>query len=253
MPAKTPGSRLRAGVATRLEGNRQAAGIVFFFGGGWTNGTIKHFEPQANYLASRGMVAARADYRVKSRHGVTPEGMRRGCQECRPLVAAERRQAGRRSRPDRGRRRIGGRTHRRLHGLHAGTGRRGGGHAVSSKPNALVLFNPVLRFDGIPAVDGDGSATMKPWARRFRPPLPAEGQPADDDLLRHGRPAGRHGRRVHGEVEGTGAPGRDVHRRRPRARLLQPAAVAGENDQRMDEFLVSIRYLKPKAGLAARR
>ena len=32
------------------------------------------FEPQATYLASRGMVAARADYRVKSRHGVTPEG-----------------------------------------------------------------------------------------------------------------------------------------------------------------------------------
>ena len=33
-------------------------GIVFFFGGGWTNGTIKQFEPQATHLASRGMVAA---------------------------------------------------------------------------------------------------------------------------------------------------------------------------------------------------
>jgi hypothetical protein len=32
--------------------------IVFFFGGGWTNGTIKSFETQASYLASRGMVAA---------------------------------------------------------------------------------------------------------------------------------------------------------------------------------------------------
>src|SRR5438132_4647791 len=48
-------------------------GIVFFFGGGWENGTIKAFEPQAKYLASRGMVTARADYRVKSRHGVTPK------------------------------------------------------------------------------------------------------------------------------------------------------------------------------------
>ena len=48
-------------------------GIVFFFGGGWENGTIKAFEPQAQYLASRGMVAARADYRVKSRHDVTPD------------------------------------------------------------------------------------------------------------------------------------------------------------------------------------
>src|SRR5579871_6255350 len=48
-------------------------GIVFFFGGGWENGTIRAFEPQARYLASRGMVTARADYRVKSRHGVTPK------------------------------------------------------------------------------------------------------------------------------------------------------------------------------------
>ena len=48
-------------------------GIVFFFGGGWENGTIKAFEPQAEYLASRGIVTARADYRVKSRHGVTPK------------------------------------------------------------------------------------------------------------------------------------------------------------------------------------
>ena len=37
--------------------------IVFFFGGGWTNGTIKSFETQASYLASRGMVAEQADYR----------------------------------------------------------------------------------------------------------------------------------------------------------------------------------------------
>lgn len=36
-------------------------GIVFFFGGGWEAGSIKQFEPQAEYLASRGMVAARAD------------------------------------------------------------------------------------------------------------------------------------------------------------------------------------------------
>src|SRR5262249_5868102 len=35
--------------------------IVFFFGGGWTNGSTKQFESQAEYLAGRGMVAARAD------------------------------------------------------------------------------------------------------------------------------------------------------------------------------------------------
>src|SRR5581483_2338314 len=47
--------------------------IVFFFGGGWTNGKVTQFEPQATYLAGRGMVTARADYRVKSRHNVTPD------------------------------------------------------------------------------------------------------------------------------------------------------------------------------------
>src|SRR4029077_12672357 len=30
--------------------------IVFFFGGGWTNGSVKAFEDQAKYLAGRGMV-----------------------------------------------------------------------------------------------------------------------------------------------------------------------------------------------------
>src|SRR5262245_66652217 len=47
--------------------------IVFFFGGGWANGNPEQFLTQAEYLASRGMVAARADYRVKNRQGVTPD------------------------------------------------------------------------------------------------------------------------------------------------------------------------------------
>ena len=46
--------------------------IVFFFGGGWTNGSPAQFEPHCLHFASRGMVAVAADYRVKSRHGVTP-------------------------------------------------------------------------------------------------------------------------------------------------------------------------------------
>lgn len=47
--------------------------IVFFFGGGWSGGSVEQFAPQAAYLAGRGMVAARADYRVFSRHKVTPD------------------------------------------------------------------------------------------------------------------------------------------------------------------------------------
>ncbi|WP_373331220.1 hypothetical protein [Salmonirosea aquatica] len=43
--------------------------LVFFFGGGWVNGSIAQFEPHARYFASRGMICARADYRVKNRQG----------------------------------------------------------------------------------------------------------------------------------------------------------------------------------------
>ena len=47
--------------------------IVFFFGGGWNAGSTEQFLPQAEYFPSRGLVTARADYRVKSRDGVTPD------------------------------------------------------------------------------------------------------------------------------------------------------------------------------------
>lgn len=43
--------------------------IVFFFGGGWRAGNPKQFLEHCNYLASRGMVAITADYRVLSRQG----------------------------------------------------------------------------------------------------------------------------------------------------------------------------------------
>src|SRR5437762_14319525 len=43
------------------------AAIVFFFGGGWTNGSPGQFEQHCKHLASRGMVAMTADYRVASR------------------------------------------------------------------------------------------------------------------------------------------------------------------------------------------
>lgn len=46
--------------------------IIFFFGGGWNGGEIAQFQPQAEYFASRGMITVLADYRVKSRHKTTP-------------------------------------------------------------------------------------------------------------------------------------------------------------------------------------
>lgn len=119
-------------------------GIVFFFGGGWENGTINAFERQARYFASRGMVTARADYRVKSRHGVTPKEC---VDDARSAISWFRQNAARLGvDPDR----------------IVASGGSAGGHIAacttlkpsggpddqqdSSTANALILFNPVLRF-----------------------------------------------------------------------------------------------------------
>ena len=116
---------------------------VFFFGGGWNGGTPTQFEQHARYLASRGMVTAVADYRVKSRQGTSPK-------ECvadgKSAVRYLRKHAGR----------LGIDPAR----IAAGGGSAGGHVAtatgtlpklddpaddstISSKSNALLLFNPV--------------------------------------------------------------------------------------------------------------
>lgn len=118
--------------------------IVFFFGGGWRNGSVKQFETQAAYLAGRGMVAARADYRVLSRQKTTPDAC---VEDAKSAVRYLREHAGELGiDPDR----------------IVGSGGSAGGHIaacaavldgfeakdenekVSSKPNLLVLFNPAL-------------------------------------------------------------------------------------------------------------
>jgi len=52
--------------------NLKLPAIVFFFGGGWVSGNPDQFQFQAEYLATRGMVAFCPDYRTKSRHSTTP-------------------------------------------------------------------------------------------------------------------------------------------------------------------------------------
>lgn len=123
------------------KGARRPA-IVFFFGGGWRKGTPAQFYPHCRYLATRGMVAAAAEYRVHSVHGTTPvECVRDG----KSAVRWMREQAGE----------LGIDPKR----LAAGGGSAGGHVAattalieefddespeVSSRPDALALFNPVL-------------------------------------------------------------------------------------------------------------
>lgn len=54
-----------------MDKSKKYPAMVFFFGGGWVQGTINHFERQATYFAKRGIVCFLADYRVKNRHGTT--------------------------------------------------------------------------------------------------------------------------------------------------------------------------------------
>lgn len=118
--------------------------IIFFFGGGWSGGTVKQFEPYANYFANRGMIGVVADYRVQRRHHTTPfESLMDAKSAIRYL-----------------------RSHAKELGINpdsiVASGGSAGGHlaaatalctafndkmdnlSVSCIPNALVLFNPVI-------------------------------------------------------------------------------------------------------------
>ncbi|MCX6603968.1 MAG: alpha/beta hydrolase [Acidobacteria bacterium] len=135
--------------------------IVFFFGGGWANGSPAQFENQAKLLAARGMVAITADYRVASRHQVKVDSCVRDAKSALRYVRLNAKRLG--IDPNR---------------LAAGGGSAGGHLAAatatvpgfeepseieraSSRPNALVLFNPALVFPasitaermGVPADD----------------------------------------------------------------------------------------------------
>jgi len=67
-----PGLSLHVYQPEGWKAGQKRTAIIFFFGGGWTNGTVKQFEPHAKHFAGKGAVAICADYRVKSRHGTTP-------------------------------------------------------------------------------------------------------------------------------------------------------------------------------------
>ncbi|MBI9065075.1 MAG: alpha/beta hydrolase fold domain-containing protein [Marinilabiliaceae bacterium] len=56
----------------QIDTTKKYPAIAFFFGGGWNGGSIKQFERHANYFARRGMVCFLVDYRVKKRQHITP-------------------------------------------------------------------------------------------------------------------------------------------------------------------------------------
>jgi len=128
----------------KMDTTQKYPAMVFYFGGGWNGGSIAQFKPHANYFAQRGMVCLLVDYRVKARQRTTPfESLK----DAKSPIRFIRKNADR---------------------FHIDTskivasGASAGGHlaaatalidgynedtddlSVSSIPNALLLFNPVI-------------------------------------------------------------------------------------------------------------
>jgi len=121
--------------------------IVFFFGGGWVGGNPGQFFPQCKYLALRGMVAVSGEYRVKNRHGVSPYECVADGKSAVRWVRAHAEELG--IDPKRiaaGGGSAGGHV-AACTGVVEGLDEEGEDASVSSKPNAMVLFNPALLLD----------------------------------------------------------------------------------------------------------
>jgi acetyl esterase len=118
--------------------------IIFFFGGGWVGGSTKQFYQQGKFFSEKGFVAISAEYRIANKHNTSPfECVSDGKSAIRWI-----------------------RQHANSLGIDTlkviAAGGSAGGHvaactgiikgyetegenlAISSIPNALVLFNPVM-------------------------------------------------------------------------------------------------------------
>lgn len=118
--------------------------LVFFYGGGWTGGTTAQFEPLAKYFSDRGITCFLVEYRVNSRHQTSPF---ESLMEAKSAMRFIRQHAD---------------EFQIDQDKIIGSGGSAGGHLaaataliegfneptddlkISSKPNALVLFNPVI-------------------------------------------------------------------------------------------------------------
>lgn len=118
--------------------------IVFFFGGGWRSGNPAQFEHQCRHLAGRGMVAMTADYRVRSRHETTADAcVADGKSAVRWIRANADRLGVDPQRIAAGGGSAGGHV-AACTGTIDGFDESGEDLSISSKPDAMALFNPAV-------------------------------------------------------------------------------------------------------------
>ena len=165
-----------------LQSTDHRPAIVFFFGGGWNGGSPQQFYQQARVMADQGMLAFSADYRVASGHKTTPfECVQDGKSAIR-WVREHAAELG--VDPDR----------------IVAAGGSAGGHVaactgvihgqeepgemtqISSVPNAMILFNPVLDTTG----KGYGEKKFKPEQQTGLSPCHHVGKGIVPTLVFHG-------------------------------------------------------------------
>ena len=118
--------------------------IVFFFGGGWKSGSPIQFLEHCKYLASRGMVAMSADYRVLARHGTKAVSCVADAKSAVRWIRVHSAELG--IDPQRvaaGGGSAGGHL-AACTGVIDGFDESGEDAKISSRPNAMALFNPAL-------------------------------------------------------------------------------------------------------------
>lgn len=127
-----------------MDSAKKYPALVFFFGGGWKGGDRTHFLEHAKYFSKRGLVCFLADYRTETKHKTTPFESLKDAKSAIRFI----------------------RKHADDYNIDSGkiiaSGGSAGGHlaaatalvsgfneksdntSISSIPNALVLFNPVI-------------------------------------------------------------------------------------------------------------
>ncbi len=126
----------------KIEDSRTA--IVFFGGGAWRVQNPEQFRPQSTFLANEGFVAATAEYRTRNQHGTTPV---QAIADAKSAVRWIRSNATRLGVDPSMITASGGSAGGHIAACAAtiqGFEEEGENLSVSSVPDALVLFNPVL-------------------------------------------------------------------------------------------------------------
>jgi len=150
--------------------------IVYFFGGGWSGGTVKQFLPFGQALAQRGMMSVFVDYRVASRHKTRPadsvedayDAMRYVRQHAAELGIDPQRIVA-----------AGGSAGGHL-ALMTAVGTPHSGNTSEGQPNLLITYNPVTDLTEPRWADrfGPGTEAVSPL-KLLKPGLP-------DTLIFHG-------------------------------------------------------------------